>query len=78
MNGWLFPSGKFLECESGKHGEVALTLKPSKKGRYVHVFSHGVFSDGVPTRKQRDWLLKSLEQNSDETYRDMVQMLLEK
>lgn len=76
MNGWLFPSGKFLPCEIGKHGEVAQTLQPGQ--RYIHITPSGAFSDLPPTKRQREWLISSLQVVKDETYKDMVQIILEK
>lgn len=78
MNGWLFPSGKFLTCEIGEHGKVAHNLTPSKKGGYIHIFPRGAFADVPPTKKQREWLIASLETIKDETYKDMVEMILER
>jgi len=78
FNGWLCPNGRFIPCPIQGHSKVAVTLKPDRRGGYIHVHPTGVFADVRPTARQRSWLEGSLQVARNETYIDMVKLLLEK
>ena len=79
MNGWLSPKGEFFRCPIGKHQVKARKLvKEETSECWVAIHPDSAFSELPITIAQETWLTDSLKKNKDETYHDIVSILLEK